>query len=471
MASPPTTVHRSPRPDVEIPDIPISTLVLGRARERGDRPALIDGSTGRTIGYGQLAEGVGRVAAGFAGAGLGPGDVVALCSANVPEYVLAFHGVASAGGVTTTLNPLFTAEELARQLQDSGARFLIVGPGQVEKGLEAAEGSAVEATFVLEGPSGGAGAGAAGSTTADGSGPVRSFQALLEAGGPAPEVSIDPRTDVAALPYSSGTTGWPKGVMLTHRNLVANVVQMRQADFVGAGEATVAQLPFFHIYGMQVLMNGVLAGGGTVVTMARFDFEEYLALLGRHGSRRAYVVPPILLALAKEPVVDRYGLAVEVVHSGAAPLGQEMGRACAERLGCEVRQGYGLTETSPATHVFPPGLGMERCESVGPSVSRTDVRIVDIGSGEDLGAGEDGEVRVRGPQVMKGYLGHAEVTAECLDADGWLRTWDIGHVDDDGFLYVVDRLKELIKYKGYQVAPAELEDVLLSHPAVSDAAV
>ncbi len=447
-------IFRSPHPEVEIPNIPLTPFVLRRAKELADKPALIDGPTGRTLTYGQLAAAVERVAAGLAARGFGKGEVFAIYSPNLPEYAVAFHGVARIGGVVTTANPLMTAEELRRQLADSGARFLLTIPQLLERAKAAAEGTKVEEIFVFG--------------EAEGATP---FAALLRAEGPAPEVEIDPAEDLVALPYSSGTTGLPKGVMLTHRNLVANVAQTDGIEEIREEDVLIGILPFFHIYGMMVILNAGLYHGATVVTLPRFDLEGFLKTLQDYGVTRAHLVPPIILALAKHPIVDRFSLKLRMVISGAAPLSEGVARACMERIGAQVKQGYGLTETSPVTHVNPDDPARIKLGSVGPLVANTEARIVDPATGEDLGPNQHGEIWIRGPQVMKGYLNNPEATAATLVEGEWLRTGDIGYVDEDGYFYVVDRLKELIKYKGYQVPPAELEAVLLSHPAVADAAV
>jgi acyl-CoA synthetase (AMP-forming)/AMP-acid ligase II len=260
--------------------------------------------------------------------------------------------------------------------------------------------------------------------------------------------------------------------MLTHRNLVANLCQTRAVQPLTEDDTIIGALPFFHIYGMTVIMNQALRVGATVVTMPRFDLAGFLDLVERHRVTKAHLVPPIILALAKSPAVEGHDLSsLRWINSGAAPLGAELADACAERLGCPVVQGYGLTETSPVTHVVPIERVENRPGSIGPAVPGTECKVVDVAGGEELGPDEDGEVWIRGPQVMRGYLGQDEATAGTLDRDGWLHTGDIGHADEDGWFYLVDRLKELIKYKGFQVAPAELEAVLLEHPQVADAAV
>jgi acyl-CoA synthetase (AMP-forming)/AMP-acid ligase II len=252
--------------------------------------------------------------------------------------------------------------------------------------------------------------------------------------------------------------------------MVANIAQMLAALQIEPDERFVAVLPFFHIYGMQVLMNCTLRAGATVVTLPRFELEQFLRVHQDYRITRSFVAPPIVLALAKHPLVDEFDLSVLTqILCAAAPLKVDLADECGKRLNCEVVQGYGMTELSPASHITPPGWF--RPGSVGITVPNTQTRIVDPASGADVGLGEEGEIWVRGPQVMKGYLDNPQATAAMIDADGWLRTGDLGCIDADGHLYVVDRLKELIKYKGFQVPPAELEAVLLRHPDVADAAV
>jgi acyl-CoA synthetase (AMP-forming)/AMP-acid ligase II len=446
---------RSQFPDVEIPDVSVTDFVLARAGGLGEKPALIDGLSGRTVTYTQLAELVRAGAAGLAERGFGKGDVFAHYAPNLPEYAVTFHAVASVGGVNTTANPLLTADELAGQLRHCGARLLVTVPDQLEKATAAAERAGVEEVFVYG--------------EADDATP---FASLLQAVGEPPEVALDPAEDVVALPYSSGTTGLPKGVMLTHRNLVANICQTIAHQRLREDERVIAVLPFFHIYGLVVLMNIPLYCGATIVTMARFDLREFLRVIQDYRITRAWVVPPIVLALAKQPLVDEFDLSsLEFMLSGAAPLSAELQLACSKRLGCHMQQGYGLTETSPTTHSVPDDLAGQMLGSIGPAVPNTECRVVDVLTGEDAPAGEPGELCIRGPQVMKGYLNDPEATARTIDPDGWLHTGDVARVEDHGSVRIVDRVKELIKYKGYQVAPAELEGLLLTHPAIADAAV
>lgn len=446
----------SPLPDVEIPDLSLTDYVLARADELGDKPALIDGPSGRVLTYAGLAGAVRSLAGGLAANGFAKGDVLALMAPNLPEYAVVFHGVAMAGGVITTINPTYTESEVHKQLVDSGARILVTIGMFLPVATAAVEGTSVERIYVL------------GESTlgeADGVEPVTAlFGAPLAASVP---VAPD---DLVALPYSSGTTGVSKGVMLTHRNLIANVAQVLSAADIRADDTFIAVLPFFHIYGMQVMMNTGLRAGTTTVTMPRFDLEEFLRLHQDYGVTRSFVAPPIVVALAKHPMVDNYDLTkLEQVFSGAAPLSAELSLEAGARLGCEVVQGFGMTELSPVSHLTPPG--QFKPGSVGVNAPNTATRIVDPATGADLGVDADGEVLVKGPQVMLGYLNNPQATEATIDPDGWLHTGDIGHIDADGHLYIVDRLKELIKVKGFQVPPAELEALLLTHPAVADAAV
>jgi 4-coumarate--CoA ligase len=444
-------IHRSPLPDVEISEDPLVDYMLARADELGDKPALIDGPSGRVITYSGLKQAVRALAGGLVARGFAPGDTLAILAPNLPEYAVVFHGVAYAGGVVTTINPTYTAHEIHAQLVDADARLLVtVGPF-LDVARAAVEGTNVEEIFVIG--------------EAEGARPITDLM-----GAPlAEQVPVDLDATVV-LPYSSGTTGVNKGVMLTHRNLVANVAQVLGPAEIREDETLIAVLPFFHIYGMQVLMNCGLRIGATVVTMPRFDLEQFLSIHQEYGVTRSFVAPPIVVALAKHPLVDNYDLSkLEQVFSGAAPLSAELAIETGKRLGCEVVQGYGMTELSPVSHLTP--VGMFKPGSVGVTAPNTEMRIVDPVTGEDVEVGRDGEIWVRGPQVMKGYLNNEQATAATITDDGWLRTGDIGHVDEEDHVFVVDRLKELIKYKGFQVPPAELEALLLTHPAVADAAV
>ncbi len=449
-------LFKSPYPDVAIPDdMMLTRFVLHRAQELADKPALIDGPTGRTLTYRQLAGAIRLAAAGLAQRGFKKGDVFAIYSPNLPEYAVAFHAVASLGGINTTINPLYTVEELVTQLNDAGAKFLLTIPQFLDKALEAAAKSKIEEVFVFG--------------EAEGATP---FASLLQSDGQPPEVEINPREDLIVLPYSSGTTGLPKGVMLTHYNLVANVCQLKDIEQFDENDRLIGILPFFHIYGMVVIMSAGLYKGVTLVTMPRFDLEQFLQVMQDYSITRAYLVPPIVLALAKHPLVAKYDLSkLKLILSGAAPLSAEVSRACAERLGCLVKQGYGMTEMSPVTHLDSDDPRQLKLGSIGRTIPNSSSKIVDPINQAELGPNQEGELWVRGPQMMTGYLNNPKATALSIDDDGWYHTGDIAYADEDGYFFVVDRLKELIKYKGMQVAPAELEAVLLTNPAIADAAV
>lgn len=449
-------IYNSPYPEAEIPLVNFTKFALQNAATQPDKPALIDGPSGRTLTYGQLVGAINKVAASLHAKGFKKGDVFCIYSPNIPEYAIMFHAVATLGGIVTTANPLYTAEELAYQCNDSNARFIITIGMFLEKAQAAQANSKVEEIYTFDGT--------------EGSTP---FTTLLQSDGIVPEVEIDPKKDLIVLPYSSGTTGYPKGVMLTHYNLVSNLCQMDGIIDFTSDDTMIGILPFFHIYGMVVVMGFMLYTGGKVVSLPMFELEMFLKTLQDYKISRAALVPPIILALAKHPSVDNYDLsALKQIFSGAAPLDANLQQAVQKRLpGCLTVQGYGLTETSPVTHATENKPEMVKPGSVGRSIRSTQIRIIDTASGQDLDVDHDGEIWIKGPQVMMGYLNNPEATAFTIDSDGWLHTGDIGHVDADGYLYIVDRLKELIKYKGFQVAPAVLEGLLLRHPAIADAAV
>ncbi|MFI7403568.1 4-coumarate--CoA ligase family protein [Streptomyces sp. NPDC049541] len=452
-------MFRSEYADVPPVELPIHEAVLGRAAEYGDAPALIDGTDGTTLSYEQLDRFHRRIAAALAEAGVRKGDVLALHSPNTVAFPTAFYAATRSGATVTTVHPLATAEEFAKQLKDSAARWIVTVSPLLETARRAAElAGGVEEIFVCDSAPG-----------------HRSLIDMLASAAPEPEVAIDPAEDVAALPYSSGTTGIPKGVMLTHRQIATNLAQLEPVMPSGPGERILAVLPFFHIYGLTALMNAPLRQGATVVVLPRFELETFLAAIQNHRITSLFVAPPIVLALAKHPLVAQYDLSsLKHVISAAAPLDAQLAAACSQRLGLPpVGQAYGMTELSPGTHVVPlDAMHQAPPGTVGKLIAGTEMRIVSLDDPDkDLGAGESGEILIRGPQIMKGYLGRPDATAAMIDPDGWLHTGDVGHVDTDGWLFVVDRVKELIKYKGFQVAPAELEALLLTHPGVTDAAV
>lgn len=455
-------VVRSPLPDVEIPSVSVHEYLFADIAPGDlDRVAVVDGVSGATTTFRSLLAQIDAVAGAVAARGLGVGDVVALHAPNVPAYVTVFHGLLRAGVTVTTVNALATAPEVTKQLVDSGARLVLTVSALLAAGAAGARDAGLgdEQVVVLDGAEG-----------------HLSLADLLADPHPAPDVSFDPATHLAVLPYSSGTTGRPKGVMLTHTNLVANVAQSL-AIGVGRDDVVPAILPFFHIYGMTVLLNLALRTRARLVTLPRFDLAQYLGVIQEHRATFLFVAPPVALALAKHPLVDAHDTtSVRAVLSGAAPLDEKLAGAVAERLDVRVLQGYGMTEMSPVSHCIPFDRPDISPGTVGLLVAGMEARIVDPATGAEIdqpaeGVSGPGELLCRGPNVMTGYLGNPEATAQTLEPDGFLHTGDIVTVDADGAFRVVDRLKELIKYKGYQVPPAELEALLLSHPGIADAAV
>lgn len=448
-------IFKSRLPDLQLPKSDLTTVVLSRATELGERTALVNGASGASLSYAELSDHINRFATGLQRRGFAKGDVLALFCPNVPEYAVAFLGVAAAGGVNTTVNSLYSSADLVHQFRDSGARFLLTIPAFLDRARPAAEECGIEEIFVLG--------------EAEGATP---YASLLDNDGRREVVTIDPDSDLVALPYSSGTTGLSKGVMLTHSNLIANMVLSADVNPIDETDTLIGVLPFFHIYGMVLILNLAIYRGARLVTMARFDLPDFLALVQKYRATALNLVPPLVLALAKQPIVDDYDLgSVRIIGSGAAPLGQALEKACAERLHCQLYQGYGLTEVAGASHVLAVGDAARKPGAVGPVLRNTRSKVIDTETGVELGANANGEILIAGPHVMVGYLNNPEATAHSIDADGWFHTGDIGYADDEGYFFIVDRVKELIKYKAYQVAPAELEALLLSHPAIADAAV
>jgi len=446
------TIHKSPAGAVSKRDISITERLFQGLGVDPDRVVLICGAGGDSLTAGALRSRIERLAGGLAARGIGPGSLVAVMAPNLPDYATVFHAVAYAGATVTTINPTYTAAEVRHQLVDAGASLVITIPALVPLAQEAVAGTGVGEIAVI------------GVSDA-----AASIDVLM--GDPLPgQVPVDLDDHVVVLPYSSGTTGLPKGVMLSHRNLVVNVDQVLGMLRLEPDEITVAFLPFFHIYGLNVLMTPYLAGGGRLVTMPRFDLPAFLGHIQTHRPVRVMVVPPVAIALAKHPLVAEFDLSsLRTVLSAAAPLGPEVAEAVARRLNCVAIQGYGMTELSPMSHCVP--FDAPRAGSVGVAVAGTDCRICDPATGQSLPAGQAGEIWVRGPQVMMGYLNNPAATERAMADGGWLKTGDLGLVDGDGYLFIKDRLKELIKVKGFQVAPAEVEAELLADPGVADAAV
>jgi acyl-CoA synthetase (AMP-forming)/AMP-acid ligase II len=361
-------IFSSPHQAVTIPETLITEFVLEHAHERGDKPALIEGLSGRTITYAQLPGIIRRLTSGFASHGLGKGDVLAIYSPNLPEYALAFHAVATLGGATTMVPPLFTDEEINTQLRDSGAKFLLTIPQLMDKARLAAAAANIAHIFVVG--------------EAEGAIPFASLIANESALAP---VKMNPREDVAALPYSSGTTGFPKGVMLTHYNLVSMLCQMQANDALAESDTLVCVVPMYHLYGLHVVANLGLREGATIVTLPRYELSQFLHVLEKYRVTVAPLVPPLVLALSRAPEVENYDFSnLRVIHCGAASLPDDIARACSRRLGCSIRYGYGLTEVSPLSHATAP-FEEQKPGSVGYCLPNTECKIVDYETGEELG--------------------------------------------------------------------------------------
>jgi acyl-CoA synthetase (AMP-forming)/AMP-acid ligase II len=463
----------SPFPEVDIPSTSVYDFLFADIDGADlDRVALVDAKSGRQTSYREMIRRIDAFAGAVAGRGIGVGDVVGLLSPNSSGFAVAFHGILRAGATATTINALFIAKDIATQLTDSKAKMLVTVTPLLAQAEEAAAATGLADTdvVVLDGQ----GQDATGHPNA---------ADLMANGQPAPQVSFAPSTHVAVLPYSSGTTGNPKGVMLTHRNLVANIAQIRPLHGMDGDDVVLAVLPFFHIYGLTVLLNAAVHARARLVIMPSFDLEKFLGNIQNHKCTIAFIAPPVAVALAKHPVVDSYDLSsLSTVMSAAAPLDADLGHAVAKRLGCRVVQGYGMSELSPASHITPFDGGQQDMGTIAPlgsvgwTVSNAASKIIDPETGDEInppaqGLSDTGELWFKGPNVMAGYLGNEKATRETIDEDGWLHTGDLARVDSCGCVYIVDRLKELIKYKGHQVPPAELEAVLLSHLGIADAAV
>lgn len=440
-----------PYPEISLPEV----LAASAGRFR-DKIAVVHGS--RTATFEDLNARSTGIALGLAKLDTQAGQRVALMGQNSIEYITAFFGILKAGGVVVPFSPAYSAREIGAQLRDCEPSAAIVDADLMESFVTGGGDSIAREKRICIGKS----SGSVGPFLAD-------FETSSEKALPLPPVAPD---HLAVIAYSSGTTGVSKGVMLSHRNLVANLIQFRHQDPVPITDADIFlnHLPFFHIYGMNVLMAEAISVGATQVIMSRFDPEELVGLIARHRATLLFTVPPVLLTLIHLPrVADRDLSSLRYVNTGAAPLPPEVAREFRSLTGVPVKQGYGLTETSPTTHA--DFYAHAELESVGPPVADTEEQVVDPGDSEKvLKPGEVGELWLRGPQVMQGYWRDPELTGQVL-TDGWFHTGDLARIDERGYVFIVGRTKEMIKYKGYTVAPNELEALLLEHPEVKDCAV
>ncbi|GCE06407.1 class I adenylate-forming enzyme family protein [Dictyobacter aurantiacus] len=448
------------RPPLDIPDIPYDHLLRKAAESNPDRLAIVYHNLSFT--YRETVSMVNSIANGLYELGLRKGDHVCLFTTNRPEYIVTFIAAASIGVVVSPMNPSYKEREISYQLENSEAKAILIQKELVPTltlALNQKEFPNLKHIIVT------------GARPPETLPNAIAFGQLLRQSSPKapPHVDID-GDDLLALPYSSGTTGLPKGTMLTHRNLVSNNLQFTNAQGINLTDAALLFLPFYHIYGV-MLTGSFLACGGTQIMMERFDLLESLELCEKYQVTYYFAVPPIILGLANAPIDLGKMKSVKCIFSGAAPMPTDPARRLQEKIPGRVVQGYGLTEASPLTHSQPRDTSLIRLGSVGLPTHNTECKIVDVETGtRELPQGEQGELIIKGPQVMQGYWKAPEATEQAL-RNGWLHTGDIAYVDEDGYTYIVDRKKEMIKYHGFGVAPAEIEALLLEHPSILDTAV
>ncbi|KAG0369236.1 hypothetical protein BC939DRAFT_396196 [Gamsiella multidivaricata] len=463
------TIYRSALPDQVIPQINAYSFATSNPNNTPDsHTILIDALTKRTITFGEWKRDTRRWATGLQSLGFKRGDVVALFSFNQVDYSITMFGPILLGGITTTVNSAYTPDELAYQLEDSGASVIVTHPELLPVAIEGAKKAGLPTNRIfLYGDKEVDGFKPYSSTFPPESTPENQLAQVVNLNGqPALETT-------ALICYSSGTTGKSKGVELTHVNFISNTCQVTplEGDVHMHDNVAMAVLPLFHIYGIQLhLMYGVYNGVQTVV-LQKFNPVDFLKTIQDHKIKSLNLVPPQILMLVKAPIVDQYDISsIRFVMSGAAPCSRELSQALIKKFPfIQFRQGYGMSEMSPASHVGVYGKPVHG--SIGGVMPNQEVRVVDPETGKDAAKGEPGEIWVRGPNIMKGYRNNVKATEDTIDSEGWLHTGDIAIVDDEENFYIVDRLKELIKYKGFQVAPAELEALLIDHPLILDAAV
>lgn len=448
-------------PDVEIPASSVYDYIFSTLDEDElQRIAVIEGN--QEISYGELRQKINALAGALSKRGIRSGDVVALHAPNSLGFIIAFHAILRLGATVTTLNALYSPTEIAYQVQDAQVKLYITTSMLLQNAIEGATRSGLrQDQFIL----------------LDQAENYVSISELMLHSFQPPEVVIDSASHLAVLPYSSGTTGRAKGVMLSHLNLVANIAQTVPVLPKYENDRVLAVLPFFHIYGMNIIMNVTLKQRGTLVLLPKFELKPFLELIQNRQCTSIYIAPPIAVALTKHPSVKEYDVSsVRMIVCAAAPMDEALGAALTERIPALLLQGFGMTELGPASHVTPFSNPHIPVGSIGLAMPNICFKVIDPQTGEEIeqvvnGRTQPGEMLVKGPNVMLGYLNNQQATNETIRADGYLHTGDIVEVGPYGEVYVVDRLKELIKYKGYQVPPAELEALLLTHPEISDAAV
>ncbi|HZG70914.1 MAG TPA: long-chain fatty acid--CoA ligase [Chondromyces sp.] len=447
--------------DINIPNKTMAQLLEETTLEYGDRPAT--NFYGHKTTYNKLLQAVKAFSCALQASGIEKGDRVAIMLPNCPQYVIAYYGILRAGAIVTQINPMLVERELQFILQDSGSKAIVIFDALYPK-LQAIRGeTSVETaiTISLQEPF----------TPPQ---PDCSFTEFLIKSQSFTPVSINPQEDIAVLQYTGGTTGRSKGVMLTHRNIVANVVQTHEFfknEFENGKERCLTVIPLFHVFGMTSCMNLNLYRGNELILLPKFDIEEVLHTIQKEKPTAFPGVPTMYVGLTNHPEAEKYGLdSIRTCNSGSAPMPVELLREFERKTGGKILEGYGLSEASPTTHCNPP-FADRKPGTVGIGLPGTAYRIVDVATGtKDLKPGELGEVIIKGPQVMKGYWNQPEETAVTL-RDGWLYTGDIAMVDEDGYLSIVDRKKDMIIASGYNVYPRDIEEVLYEHPAVQEAVV
>jgi long-chain acyl-CoA synthetase len=440
-------------------------VILDSCHRHPQKTALIDTSCNRRLTYAEYGDAVESTARGLVASGVMPGDVVAIFLANSWEFCVAYHASTLAGAIPTLLNPAYREREVRCQLENSGA-VILISDGPNLEGVNLGGLPNLRRVYTTRQPACGA----------------EPFANLLKPSSATPPLPGQPSArTVAALPYSSGTTGLPKGVMLSHYNLVANVYQLLgpHAAQLSSEDRILCFLPLYHIYGLNVILNPALILGATVVLMSRFSVQQLATLLVEEAITMMPLVPPAMNALCQAAEAGQFPRDHQVrwVKSGAAPLAPELPRRFTSLTNILVCQGYGMTEASPVTHVGFLTPELYRPDSIGHPLTHTDCRVIAASNSDGDGAStaeatvnEPGELVMRGPQFMLGYWKEPQATAAVL-RDGWYWSGDIVTRDSEGFFRVVDRRKEMIKYKGFPVAPAEVEAVLLEHPAVRECGV